>query len=71
MASNFDSLQKQIEQLLGTKRKQIDPESLYQQLGQLVAVIPQDLTGPGPLSAKSHRWLGRAALLVGFLCLVI
>lgn len=38
---------------------------MYQQLGQLVAVIPQDLAGPGPLSAESHRWLGRAALLVG------
>lgn len=64
MASDPDSLQKQIEQLLGTGRKQIDPESLYQQLGQLVAAIPQDLAGPGPLSAESHRWLGRAALLV-------
>jgi hypothetical protein len=43
----------------------IDPESLYRQLGQLVAEIPTDLAGPGALSPESHHWLGRAAMLVG------
>lgn len=42
----------------------IDPESLYRQLGQLVAETPNDLAGPGPVSADTHRWLGRAAVLV-------
>lgn len=42
----------------------IDPESLYRQLGQLVADTPVDLMGPGPVSVISHRWLGRASVLV-------
>ena len=42
----------------------IDPESLYRQLGQLVAEIPSDLAGPGAISPETHRWLGRAAALV-------
>lgn len=29
----------------------LDPESLYRQLGQLVAEIPLDLFGPGAISA--------------------
>jgi hypothetical protein len=39
----------------------IDPESLYRQLGQLVAETP-DLAGP--ITAETHRWLGRVAALV-------
>jgi hypothetical protein len=42
----------------------IDPESLYRQLGQLVADTPADLAGSGPISADTHRWLGRAAALI-------
>lgn len=41
----------------------IDPESLYLQLGQLVAEMPK-LDGTGPITADINRWLGRAALLV-------
>lgn len=41
-----------------------DPESLYRQLGQLVAETPLDLAGPAPISSDTHRWLGRAAVLV-------
>lgn len=41
----------------------IDPESLYLQLGQLVAEMPQ-LDGSGPITPDINRWLGRAALLV-------
>lgn len=40
-----------------------DAESLYLQLGRLVESMP-DLTRPGPLSAETHRWLGRAFALV-------
>jgi hypothetical protein len=43
----------------------MDPESLYRQLGQLVAETPNDLVGPEPISAETHRWLGRAAALIG------
>lgn len=42
----------------------MDPEALYRQLGQLVADMPRDLSGPGPISADTHHWLGRAAALV-------
>ena len=42
----------------------MEPEALYRQLGQLVAQVPGDLSGPGPISAETHRWLGRAAILV-------
>jgi len=42
----------------------IAPEALYQQIGQLVANVPLDLYGPGPISGDTHRWLGRAAVLV-------
>lgn len=41
----------------------IDPESLYLQLGQLVAEMPK-LDGTGPITPDINRWLGRAALLV-------
>ncbi|MDO3558274.1 hypothetical protein [Ralstonia pseudosolanacearum] len=41
----------------------LDPESLYVHLGRLVETMP-DLTGPGPISAEAHQWLGRAAALV-------
>jgi PLD-like domain len=40
-----------------------DPESLYLQLGALVAEMPA-LAGPGPVTAEMNRWLGRAAVLV-------
>jgi len=43
----------------------IDPESLYRQLGQLVAETPDNLAGPGAITADTHRWLGRAAALIG------
>jgi hypothetical protein len=41
-----------------------DPEVLYRELGQLVAEQPLDLFGTLPISAETHRWLGRAAILV-------
>jgi len=40
-----------------------DPESLYLQLGQLVAEMPA-LGGNGPITPEIHRWLGRAVHLV-------
>jgi len=40
-----------------------DPESLYLQLGQLVAEMPT-LTGGEPITPEIHRWLGRAVYLV-------
>lgn len=43
----------------------IDPEALYRQLGQLVAETPDNLAGPGAVSADMYRWLGRAATLIG------
>jgi hypothetical protein len=42
----------------------MDPESLYRQLGQLVADAPQDLGGPTPPSEATLRWLGRASALI-------
>lgn len=42
----------------------MDPEVLYRGLGQLVAEMPGDLSGPAPISAETHRWLGRAANLI-------
>jgi hypothetical protein len=41
----------------------LDPESLYLQLGHLVAGMPK-LDGPDPLTGEDHVWLGRAAALV-------
>ena len=41
----------------------LDPESLYLQLGQLVAEMPE-LQGTGPISHEVNRWLGHAARLV-------
>ena len=40
------------------------PEVLYRELGQLVADTPRDLAGPGDISHDTHRWLGRAAVLL-------
>lgn len=42
---------------------QIDPESLYTQLGYLIANMP-DLTGPGRLSPSTLQWMGKAYALV-------
>jgi hypothetical protein len=42
----------------------LDPESLYRQLGQLVADTPDSLAGPGPITPDMLRWLGRASALV-------
>ena len=41
-----------------------DPEILYRQLGQLAAEVPADLFGDAPISADTHRWLGRASVLI-------
>jgi hypothetical protein len=41
----------------------IDPESLYLQLGQLIAEMPV-LGGTEPLTPDIYRWLGKAAHLV-------
>lgn len=41
----------------------IEPESLYMQLGQIIATMP-DLTDSGPYQAGVLQWLGRAAALV-------
>ena len=41
----------------------IDPGALYQQLGVLLASVP-DLTEPGELSAEVETWLARAYALV-------
>ncbi len=41
-----------------------DPEILYRQLGQLVSEVPADLFSDGPISADTHKWLGRASVLV-------
>lgn len=41
----------------------LDPESLYRQLGQLVADMP-DLAGEGPITPEMHQWLARVAVLV-------
>ncbi|MEB2352831.1 MAG: hypothetical protein OZ924_15640 [Burkholderiaceae bacterium] len=42
----------------------MDKESLYRQLGQLVADMP-DLAGSEPITPETHKWLARAAVLVG------
>src|SRR5260370_24746154 len=49
----------------------IDSESLYRQLGHLLANVPPDLTvasnfnaPPGPLSTEAEDWLARAYALV-------
>jgi hypothetical protein len=41
----------------------IDPESLYIQLGHLLASVP-DFMEPGPLSPETEHWLARAYALV-------
>jgi hypothetical protein len=41
----------------------LDPESLYMHLGRLVETMP-DLNRPGPITAETNQWLGRAAALV-------
>jgi hypothetical protein len=41
-----------------------DPETLYRQLGQLATQLPTDLFKEGPISADTHRWLGRASVLI-------
>jgi hypothetical protein len=41
----------------------MDPESLYLQLGQLIAEMPQ-LKGTAPITPDINRWLGRAVQLV-------
>ncbi|GJH28923.1 hypothetical protein [Caballeronia novacaledonica] len=41
----------------------LDPESLYVHLGRLVETMP-DLKGPGPITADTNQWLGRAAVLI-------
>lgn len=41
----------------------LDPESLYVHLGRLIETTP-DLACPGPVSAETNQWLGRAAALV-------
>lgn len=42
----------------------MNSESLYRELGQLIANTPQDLRGGLPISPETHRWLGRAAFLL-------
>jgi len=42
---------------------QIDPESLYRQLGRLIETMP-DFSGTAPFSSDTHQWLGRADALV-------
>lgn len=41
----------------------LEPESLYVQLGHLMATIP-DLAAGGDIQPETHRWLGRAYALV-------
>jgi hypothetical protein len=41
----------------------IDPETLYVQLGHLLASVP-DFAAPGPLSNDAKQWLARAYALV-------
>lgn len=41
----------------------LDPESLYLQLGQLVADTP-DMSGAHPITPDMLKWLGRASVLV-------
>lgn len=41
----------------------IDPESLYLQIGQLIAEMPI-LNGQGPITPEINRWLGKASHLV-------
>jgi hypothetical protein len=43
--------------------KKMSAEALYTQIGQLIAEMP-DLNAMGPISADTHRWLGRAHALV-------
>lgn len=50
--------------ILGDRDMPMDPEVLYRELGQLVAEMPGDLSGPASISAETHRWLGRAATLI-------
>ena len=56
-------------QVLASSRKmsgmQIDSESLYLMVGQLISVMP-DFSGSGsnPLTAEQNAWLGRACALV-------
>ena len=43
----------------------LEPESLYRQLIQLASEVPGDLLGTNQaISAETHRWLGRAAILI-------
>lgn len=42
----------------------VDSETLYRELGQLVANVPGDLVGRGAISPQTHHWLGRAAVLL-------
>jgi hypothetical protein len=41
----------------------MDPEALYAQLVELIGTMP-DLDAPGEISADTHKWLGRACVLV-------
>jgi hypothetical protein len=41
-----------------------DSQSIYVQLGALLADTPVDLAGPLDLSTQSLKWLGRACALV-------
>ena len=50
-----------------TCQVRMDPESLYRQLGQLVAESP-DFGRRGPLDEVTQRWLGRAGALIERCC---
>ena len=45
------------------QRGQMDPETLYRQLGRLLETVPQ-FPAFGDLNADQQRWLGRARALV-------
>jgi hypothetical protein len=51
------------DELMSQEAVKVGPESLYLQLGQLAAEMPQ-LHGNGAITPEINRWLGRASYLV-------
>lgn len=42
----------------------MDWQANYLELSQLVSAMPTDLSGTLPLAPETHRWLGRASMLI-------
>jgi hypothetical protein len=48
----------------GNPLRKMSAEALYTQIGQHIEAMP-NLTAMGPISPETHRWLGRAQVLIG------